>query len=102
MRSVSRAVEYSVNDFALHQVARGLGKAGDAERYLKRSRNWRNHWNFDVEALGQWGFVMPRDENGFIPQDPLSCGGCYWGDYCQSLVCFDSPVPGFHSDKHEQ
>ena len=23
----------------------------------------------------------PRNANGFIAQDPLSCGGCYWGDY---------------------
>lgn len=80
-RSVSRAVEYSANDFALYQVASGLGNDADAAKYLNRSRNWRNHWNPDVTSLGFSGFVIPRNTSGFIEQDPLSCGGCYWSDY---------------------
>ena len=32
-RAVSRAVEYSTNDFGLYQVARGLGLANDAGKY---------------------------------------------------------------------
>ncbi|KAF2270930.1 glycosyl hydrolase [Lojkania enalia] len=80
-RAVSRAVEYSTNDFGLYQVANGLGKIDEAERYLNRSRNWRNHWNPAASSNGHSGFVVPRRANGsFIPQDPLSCGGCYWGD----------------------
>lgn len=84
-RSVTRAVEYSVNDFAVAQVAAGLGHVAEAEKYLKRSRNWRNHWNPDMTALGHSGFLAPRNETGFIDQDPLSCGGCYWGDDCEFL-----------------
>lgn len=80
-RSVSRAVEYAGNDFALYQVAKGLNRNDDAEKYLERSRNWRNHWNPNMTALGHSGFLGPRDLNGFIDQDPVSCGGCYWGDY---------------------
>lgn len=81
-RSVSRAVEYSVNDFAVWQVASGQG-LGNASTYLQRGRNWRNHWNPNVTSLGFSGFVMPRTISGFnITQDPLSCGGCYWADYC--------------------
>jgi putative alpha-1,2-mannosidase len=38
-RSVSRASEYSLNDFALSQVAKGLGYTADAEKYLNRSRS---------------------------------------------------------------
>lgn len=69
------------NDFGLYQVASGLGKTEDAEKYLNRSRNWRNQWNPDLEALGFTGFLGPIDEDGnFVDQDPLSCGGCYWGD----------------------
>lgn len=83
-RSVSRAVEYAVNDFALAQVASGLGYEDDVEKYLNRSRNWRNHWNPDVESLGFSGFVVPREADGtFIAQNPLSCGGCYWSNYCK-------------------
>ncbi|KAF2501850.1 glycosyl hydrolase [Lophium mytilinum] len=86
-RAVSRAVEYSVNDFALYQVAKGLGEKADASKYLKRSRNWRNHWNPNATSQGHSGFVVPRLASGsFVEQDPLSCGGCYWGDaYYQGL-----------------
>ena len=80
-RAVSRAVEYSTNDFGLYQVARGLGLANDAGKYLNRSRNWRNHWNPAASSNGHSGFVVPRLANGsFVAQDPLSCGGCYWAD----------------------
>jgi predicted alpha-1,2-mannosidase len=80
-RAVSRAVEYSTNDFGLYQVARGLRKNNEAKKYLKRSQNWRNHWNPAASSNGHSGFVVPRLANGsFVQQDPLSCGGCYWGD----------------------
>ncbi|KAI6528543.1 hypothetical protein MCOR16_005332 [Pyricularia oryzae] len=80
-RSVSRAVEYSQNDFGLSQVAKGLGKTAEAEKYMKRSRQWRSHWNKDMKALGFSGFLGPKGEDGqFEEQDPLNCRGCYWGD----------------------
>ncbi|KAI1129498.1 glycoside hydrolase family 92 protein [Nemania abortiva] len=86
-RSVSRAIEYAANDFALYQVATGLNNATAAAKYLSRSRNWRNQWNANLTALNFTGFLGPRDTSGtFIAQDPLSCGGCYWGDaYYQGL-----------------
>ncbi|KAL4807864.1 glycosyl hydrolase family 92-domain-containing protein [Aspergillus unguis] len=77
-RAVSRAVEYACNDFALYQVAKGLGHYEDAEKYLERSRNWRNHWNSKQNSLGFSGFVVPRDKKGFKNIDPLQSG--YWGD----------------------
>ncbi|KAF1831836.1 alpha-1,2-mannosidase family protein [Decorospora gaudefroyi] len=80
-RAVSQAVEYSTNDFGLHQVAAGLGKSTEAETYLNRSQNWRNHWNPAATSYDHAGFVVPRLENGsFVPQDPANCGGCYWSD----------------------
>ncbi|KAK8052126.1 hypothetical protein PG993_003511 [Apiospora rasikravindrae] len=86
-RSVSQAVEYSVNDFGLYQVASGLAKTDEANRYLNRSRNWRNQWNPDMKFQDFTGFLGPRNTDGtFKKQDPLSCGGCYWGDdYYQGL-----------------
>jgi len=78
-RSVSRAVDYSYNDFSLYQVAKGLGKLDDTVKYLNRSRNWRNHWNPDLESIGYTGFLVPRDTSGFIDTDPLNDAG-YWGD----------------------
>ncbi|RYC58623.1 hypothetical protein CHU98_g7587 [Xylaria longipes] len=80
-RSVSRAIEYAANDFALYQVAKGLNNDTAAEKYLNRSRNWRNQWNANLTALNFTGFLGPRSESGtWLSQDPLSCGGCYWGD----------------------
>jgi predicted alpha-1,2-mannosidase len=80
-RAVTRAVEYAGNDFGLHQVAKGLNKTDDSIKYLRRSRNWRNHWDPDAESFGTKGFMVPRLANGsFIITDPMSCGGCYWRD----------------------
>lgn len=80
-RAVSRAVEYSTNDFGLYQVAKGLGRSEDERKYLNRSRNWRNHWNPAATSTNHSGFMVPRHADGsFVSQDPLSCGGCYWGD----------------------
>ncbi|KAI3332385.1 glycoside hydrolase family 92 protein [Xylariaceae sp. AK1471] len=86
-RSVSRAIEYAANDFGLYQVAKGLGNSSAAEKYLNRSRNWRNQWNPSLTALNFTGFLGPRDSDGnWVDQDPLSCGGCYWGDaYYEAL-----------------
>ncbi|KAI9712893.1 MAG: hypothetical protein M1812_006762 [Candelaria pacifica] len=80
-RSVSRAMEYSLNDFALYQVASGVGDKANATSYLKRSHNWRNHYNPKASSHGFNGFVVPKQANGkFEKQDPLDCGGCYWKD----------------------
>ncbi|KAI0140091.1 glycoside hydrolase family 92 protein [Hypoxylon sp. NC0597] len=96
-RSVSRAIEYAGNDFALYQVAKGLGKDDDAQKYLNRSRNWRNQWNPDLSALGFTGFLGPIDEDGnFKDQDPLSCGGCYWGDAYYEALPFEYSFNAHH------
>jgi predicted alpha-1,2-mannosidase len=78
-RSVSRGIEYALDDFALYQVA--LGEANDAEstKYWVRSQNWRNFWNPAATSLGFQGFVGPRNRSAFIPHDPLQGGG-YWAD----------------------
>jgi predicted alpha-1,2-mannosidase len=78
-RAITRAVEYSGNDFGLRQVALGLNKTADALKYLGRSRQWRNHWNPAAESFGSKGFLVPRLADGsFVAQDPMNCDGCYW------------------------
>jgi putative alpha-1,2-mannosidase len=85
-KSGTTAVEYSVNDFSLSQVASGLGKTHDAKKYLAKSRNWVNHWDPNAFSLNCTEFLVPRTTFGFLKQDPLSCGGCYWGDaYYEAL-----------------
>ena len=63
-RSGTRQMEYAYCDFALWQLARGMGDSVAADRYLDRSRRWVNLWNPDVEAFGFRGFIWPKDENG--------------------------------------
>lgn len=57
-RSASRTLEYAYNDFCLAQVARGLGRAADARKYLARSRNWMNLWDDETKS------VRPREPDG--------------------------------------
>ncbi|KAL2865725.1 alpha-1,2-mannosidase family protein [Aspergillus lucknowensis] len=98
-RAVSRGVEYACNDFGLYQVASGLGIKDDADKYLNRSRNWRNHWNPKQTSLGFSGFVVPRDANGFIETDPLHNSG-YWGDPYYEANSWAYSLTSVHDMKH--
>lgn len=79
-RSISKTVEYSLNDFALSQVALGLGLTSDYKTYLNRSAGWQNLWNHTLTSLNFTGFLAPKFANGStLPDfDPTTCGGCEW------------------------
>ena len=63
---VSRTLEYAFDDFALAQVAKGLGKTDDYNELMKRAGNWRNVIN------PADGYAAPRDSSGrFLPSDPF-------------------------------
>ncbi|OAQ58508.1 alpha-1,2-mannosidase subfamily [Pochonia chlamydosporia 170] len=80
-RSVSRTIEYAYNDFCISQMAKGLGKKGEQEKYIASSGNWNNLYKADQPSLlpdgtntGFTGFFQPRYHNktwGY--QDPLKC-----------------------------
>ncbi|OLN97651.1 putative secreted glycosidase-like protein 1 [Colletotrichum chlorophyti] len=100
-RAVTRAVEYATNDFAVYQVAKGLGKSDVAAKYLERSRNWRNHWNKDMTAHGFSGFMGPRNADGsFRAQDPLNCGGCYWAEAYYQATPWEYSFNAHHDAAH--
>ncbi|KAK2013110.1 family 92 glycosyl hydrolase [Colletotrichum eremochloae] len=100
-RAVTRAVEYSVNDFNIYQVAKGLGVSDVAVRYLERSRNWRNHWNENMTAHGFSGFMGPRNADGsFPPQEPLDCGGCYWAEAYYQATPWEYSFNAHHDVAH--
>lgn len=63
-RAGNRTVEYSYCDYAIYQLADGLGKKDLAERFLRQSSNWKNLWRSDYEYGGVKGFIMPKDRNG--------------------------------------
>ncbi|PIA91827.1 hypothetical protein CB0940_09764 [Cercospora beticola] len=79
--SVSRTLEYAYDDFAIAQVAGGLGHDTDYEKYLQRSANWQNLFKADQASFwpngtdtGFVGFLQPRFANGtWRFQDPMEC-----------------------------
>ena len=88
-RSISRGVEYPQNDFAIYSVASGLNKsATEITEYKDRATWWQNQWNPEANTtlagVGNFsGFPGARNGDGswnFTAYDPLSCGGCGWGD----------------------
>ncbi|BAE56241.1 unnamed protein product [Aspergillus oryzae RIB40] len=82
-RCISRTVEYSLNDFAVSQVAAGE-MPSDREKYLNRSAGWQKIWNPDVQSLNFTGFVAPKFSNGTFNSsgyDPLYCDECEWKSY---------------------
>lgn len=79
-RCVSRTQEYSLNDFAVSQVAAGEAP-GEQQLYLNRSANWQNIWAANVTSLNFTGFLAPRFSNytfNLTNYDPLYCYGCEW------------------------
>src|SRR5437879_4555648 len=58
-RCISRTVEYSLNDFAVSQVATGE-MPEDREKYLNRSAGWQNIWDASVKSLNFTGFLAPK------------------------------------------
>lgn len=87
-RCISRTVEYSLNDFALSQVAAGV-MPEDQQKYLKRSAGWQRIWDHNVTSLNFTGFLAPKFSNGQFNTshyDPLICYGCEWMDYSYEAV----------------
>ncbi len=79
--SVSKAFEYCYDDWAVAQVAKKLGRTGDAEMLQKRSTNYRHYFNPAST------FMEPKLENGqwATPFDPIEMGHSKrWRDYTES------------------
>jgi predicted alpha-1,2-mannosidase len=60
-RSGSRTVEYAYDDFAIAEVACGLGRDSEAKLFAGRAHNWENLWDKDLSAEGFHGFLRPRN-----------------------------------------
>lgn len=56
--SVSKTVEYAINDLALGELAAALGKTDDAAALAERSRGWRKLYD------PKEGFLIARAEDG--------------------------------------
>jgi predicted alpha-1,2-mannosidase len=69
--SASITLEYAYDDFAIAQFARALNDSGTANRYLKRSLNYRNLYDPST------GFIRAKKSDGTwkTPFDPLTTLG---------------------------
>lgn len=63
-KSGTRTLEYAYCDHAVAVVAEGLGYKELADKYFRRSCNWRNIFDGTYEFDGMNGFVRPKDRNG--------------------------------------
>ena len=82
-RSVSRTIEYSLNDFSLSQVAKEIAPQ-DYQKYLQRSAGWQHQWDPDLSNNNFTGFVAPKYADGSRDPnyDPSLCPGyCEFGGY---------------------
>jgi len=69
--SVSKTLEYAYDDWAIAQAAKKLGRNDLHAEFIKRSENWRNHWDPST------GFMRPKLADGKFREkfDTLSTHG---------------------------
>lgn len=79
-RAGSRTVEYAYDDFAIGEVACGLGKTDLARQYLRQSGNFANLFDPDLEVMGIKGFLRPRNPDGSWAKPYLDKRGT-WPDF---------------------
>ena len=62
--SVSRTVEFGIDDYCIAQMAKNLGKTEDYNRFMASGKNYKNLFNQGT------GFLAPRLSNGDWCPDP--------------------------------
>ncbi|SHL89505.1 GH92 family glycosyl hydrolase [Mucilaginibacter sp. OK098] len=62
--SVSRTIEYSIDDYCVAQMAKGMGKTGDYQKTIAWSKNYKNVYNKST------GFMAPRNSDGKWASNP--------------------------------
>lgn len=89
-RAVSKTVEYSLNDFAVSQIAAGEAPE-EADLYLQRSAGWQLSWDPTATSRNFTGFVMPRFSNGTFDStyNITNCGDCNWSDESYEGTAFE-------------
>ncbi|HTF66078.1 MAG TPA: GH92 family glycosyl hydrolase [Edaphobacter sp.] len=79
-RAGSRTVEYAYDDFAISEVACGLGQTQEATRALERTHNFEHLWDPNMTVLGFKGFLRPRKPDGSWADPYLVVRGT-WPDF---------------------
>ena len=87
--SVSRTLEYALDDWCIAQVAQDLGKTDDYNNLLRWSQNYRNQYNKEK------GFMLPRRYDGtWIDIDDHDRHGLTEGSKWTYLFCVMQDIPG--------
>lgn len=75
--AASKTVEYAYDDWTIARMARAMGRGAVADRFERRSRNWRN--SFDAKS----GWLRARLSSGAFrtPFDPTAIN--YGSDYTE-------------------
>ncbi len=91
--SVAITLEYAIDDFAIAQFARALGKAQAYPTYLHRADNWQHLFNPTT------GYIEPRSQQGeFIANfKPTSLAGFVEGDSAQYSWLVPQALPTLFS-----
>jgi len=86
--SVSRTLEYALDDWCIAQVANDMGKDEDYHQLMNWSKNFRNTYNTKN------GFMQPRNYNGewTVTDDPNA--GMTEGSRWTYLFCVMQDIPG--------
>lgn len=83
--STSQTLEFAYNDYSAALMAQKLGFEDDYERYLKRSHQWKELWNTDLESHGFKGFIDARKPNGeFVFFEPTRYGGSWTSPFYEA------------------
>lgn len=69
-RAGNRTIEYSFNDWAIAQVAKGINTDASPEldsiyiKYARKANNWKHLWRANYTQDGATGFIMPKSSDG--------------------------------------
>jgi len=74
-KPASATLGFAFNDKAVAAVARELGSEEEYQKYEKRSANWLNCWNPDVECDGFFGFPQIKNDDGTFTEGYNACSG---------------------------
>ncbi|MGN6181795.1 MAG: GH92 family glycosyl hydrolase [Mucilaginibacter sp.] len=70
--SVSKTLEYAIDDWCIAQMAKGMGKQNDYAEYIQRAQYWKNVFN------DQHNFMEARTNGGWYePFDPYEINDNY-------------------------
>ncbi len=90
MNPASRTLDYAYDDFCVAQMAKALGKNDDYEYLIKRSENWKNHFNPKLK------YIVPKDSTGHWLENYNPFSGEYFveGNGWQYSLYVPHDIPG--------